>query len=114
MEDTNDYFGVIELSGVSNKWQEGIPKVTSLELDKTHVTIVHYPDCQQMIIMLPTYGYNYEDMIIYNALSNEVIWSLKVRDYLMGDIKIIIDSTSTGRTNNLRAYQIRKIFLNTY
>jgi len=92
MENSVSYFGIIEINSVETIWPEGIEQNTTLELLITSTKIVHYEDCQQMIIWLPTYGTLYDEIAITNTSTQEITWTCKVTDFLNGSIMILIDS----------------------
>ncbi|MBK9736964.1 MAG: hypothetical protein IPO92_19245 [Saprospiraceae bacterium] len=71
-------------------------------MDETRIRLVHYPDCQQLIIWLPVDGDLYQNMVIYNSKSKHEIWRKEIREIINGSIQIILD---TPFLNQVSFYQ---------
>jgi len=69
--------------------QEGSEMTVMME---NSVKIVHYPDCQQIILWLPEYYSNYNSIIIKEKCTEKVIFDNKIDQIISGSIQIIIDS----------------------
>jgi hypothetical protein len=87
------YFGVIEILKVENIFpadahDQGDKNVMLMD----HVRFVHYPDCQQLILWLPDYFKEYNDVNIRNKEDNIIIFDHKIEDIISGSIQILIDS----------------------
>ncbi len=86
------YYGEIEILSISNSAAE-MGAVELLPVMPDHyVRFVHYPDCQQLIIMLPSYGREYRTIKLIDADKNVIIDERKVEDRLNGAIQILWDT----------------------
>lgn len=90
------YLGVVEMKGIDNirppEYALDKNSAEDLLLTENHIKIVHYPDCQQLIIWLPEYHGLYEDIAINDVHSGLNIYSQKISDVVGGSIQIIIDT----------------------
>ncbi|MGB4958031.1 MAG: hypothetical protein WBO36_01080, partial [Saprospiraceae bacterium] len=90
------FFGIVSLTNLQNVWLTTDINVDNTESDvfltEGSIKIVHYPDCQQLIIWLPTYWDSYVDMSISTPPSGTVIWRKEIREIINGSIQIILDT----------------------
>lgn len=89
----DQYFGVIEILKVVNTCpseinDQGAENIMLMD----HIKFVHYPDCQQLILWLPDYFKEYNDVNIRNKEDNIIIFDHKIEDIISGSIQILIDS----------------------
>jgi len=54
---------------------------------------VHYPDCQQLILWLPRFGRQYQDLRIVDTATGAVVLEFAVADRLQGSIQLLLDTT---------------------
>lgn len=99
MDDQNEltsWFGVIKITAIKNGFTksdfESIAGDIIYNLEENHVKFIHYPDCQQLIIWLPEYGRNYDEIVIKNINTDEIIFDKKVPDILNGSIQLLLDT----------------------
>ena len=90
------YFGVVLINGIDNirppEYALDKNSAEDLLLTENHIKIVHYPDCQQLIVWLPEYHDIYEDISIKDILSGQNIYFKKISGIVSGSIQIIIDT----------------------
>ncbi len=90
------WFGIINITAITNGFTgsvlSGNSEILANNLDDSRVKFIHYPDCQQLIIWLPEYGYNYETIEIKNPDEGIIIFEKMVPDILQGSIQLIIDT----------------------
>jgi hypothetical protein len=90
------YFGIVTMTRLENVRPldfEPIEKTGSDDfIDDTHIKLVHYPDCQQLIIWLPVDGDFYQNMVICTSKSKQEIWRKEIREIINGTIKIVLDT----------------------
>jgi hypothetical protein len=86
------HYGEIEILSISNS--AALPDEVELlpEIQDHYVRFVHYPDCQQLIIMLPSYGPDYKTIKLLDAVRNEILDERPVTDRLSGSIQILWDT----------------------
>lgn len=63
-----------------------------LPLPFDNIKVVHYPDCQQLIIWLPTPGREYDRIELVQAGNNKITGEWKVTDKLNGAIQLLWDT----------------------
>lgn len=92
----SSFFGVVTMTNLENVWPSDSNKTINTEPDllltENHIKIVHYPDCQQLIMWLPTDWISYQDMVIIDTLTGEEIWRKEIRLVVSGSIQIILDT----------------------
>jgi hypothetical protein len=90
------FFGIVSMTSLQNVWLS-----TDINVDKTEsdfflteasIKFVHYPDCQQLIIWLPTNWVAYKDMSISTQPSGTEVWRKEIREIINGSIQIILDT----------------------
>lgn len=90
------YFGIVTMTNLENvrpSKDKSNKKTGSVDfMDETRIRLVHYPDCQQLIIWLPVDGDLYQNMVIYNSKSKHEIWRKEIREIINGSIQIILDT----------------------
>ena len=91
------YFGIVTLTSLENIRPSDFvlsEKTTGTDdlMDDTRIKIVHYPDCQQLIIWLPVNGDFYQDMVICNSKSKQEIWRKKISEIINGSIQIVLNT----------------------
>ena len=64
---------------------------TPFLITERDVKMIHYPDCQQLIIWLPDHGRNYAFLILVSE-TEEFIQKSKMGDVLQGSNKIALDT----------------------
>lgn len=84
-----EYFGIIELVGVDNT--TGPAALAFVPLTPDSVKVVHYPDCQQLIVWLSQPGMEYQ-LIRWIDSSDRVVEEYPVADRLNGSIQLIWDT----------------------
>ncbi|MEP7197774.1 MAG: hypothetical protein ABI851_14740 [Saprospiraceae bacterium] len=83
----NSFFGIIELDIIENI------DIQDNSVELITVKFVHYPDCQQLIIWLPTDGYKYSgNFKLVNKTEPVVLINSPVGDLLNGSRQIILNS----------------------
>lgn len=75
------YFGKISIGLTENTGGSGSEAVKTM--------FVHYPDCQQLIIWLPEYGYNYGAMRLIDTHAQQTVLEHPVADKLNGSIQLL-------------------------
>lgn len=93
----NSWFGPLRMISVSNfipekSGQEGAGDC--LPLTDTHLRFVHYPDCQQLIIWLPSPGREYEKVRLVRNEDGTVAEEWPVSDKLNGSTQLLWDTLS--------------------
>ena len=92
----SSFFGMVTMTSLENVHQskgKSNEKVISDDLmDETRIRLVHYPDCQQLIIWLPVDGDFYQDLVICDSKSKHEIWRKEIREIITGTIKIVLDT----------------------
>ncbi len=88
------HLGYIEFLDIQNIWPNGVGIFPNLELVREKIKIVHYPDCQQLIIWLPESGAFYENIKIISTETEECFLNSPIQDVLNGSIQIIINTLS--------------------
>lgn len=86
------HYGEIEILSISNSAAEPDEVELLPEMPEHYVRFVHYPDCQQLIIMLPSYGPEYQTIKLLDTGRNEVIDERPVTDRLSGSIQVLWDT----------------------
>lgn len=86
------HYGEIEILSTSNS--TAVPDATEIlpEMPEHYVRFVHYPDCQQLIIMLPSHGRAYQTIKLLDAENNKVLDERPVTDRLNGSVQILWDT----------------------
>ncbi|HPN69802.1 MAG TPA: hypothetical protein PLZ32_09800 [Saprospiraceae bacterium] len=89
----SSYFGVVELTSLENIFptNKELKKEINL-MEESGIKLVHYSDCQQLIIWLPNDWRGYVDMEVKDLLSGETIWRKEISEIISGSIKIILDT----------------------
>jgi hypothetical protein len=91
-----DFFGMVDLSLIENSWLNDVVQKKTIEEDKLlgdqHVKIVHYPDCQQMIIWLPSVGALYDAIAISEAKTGKEVWRKGIHEIISGSIQLVLDT----------------------
>ncbi len=90
-----EYFGMVDLCDIENRWEnheatENLAKEQLLTED--NLKIVHYSDCQQLIIWLPSEGRLYDQIILSDEKSGKEVWRRTIADIISGSIQIILDT----------------------
>jgi hypothetical protein len=62
------------------------------DFNSSNLKIVHYPDCQQLVLWLPNPYHHYTDLIIENTTINDIIYNKVVTDIKSGSVQIILDT----------------------
>ena len=92
----SSFFGVVTITSLENVWSSDSIKNEQDNADffltENHIKIVHYPDCQQLIIWLPTDWISYQDMAILDHTTGKEIWRQEIRLVVSGSIQIILDT----------------------
>lgn len=86
-----EYYGIIELVGVDNT--TGPASLAFVPLTPDSVKVVHYPDCQQLIVWLSQPGMEYQQIRWIDS-SDRVVEEYPVSDRLNGSIQLIWDTLS--------------------
>ena len=76
-------------------WNPSVHRKEANEMQimkENSIKIVHYPDCQQIILWLPEYYSNYNSIIIKEKSTEKVIFDNKIDQIISGSIQFIIDS----------------------
>jgi len=92
--DKDKFYGILSIVDIKNTIVDGedplslpIPPLSS-----KNIKLVHYPDCQQLVIWLPEHGMFYDYITIQHQESQNVIYKAKIDDILSGSIQLILDS----------------------
>ncbi|MBK7233062.1 MAG: hypothetical protein IPH93_12580 [Saprospiraceae bacterium] len=88
------FYGILSIVDIKNTIVDG-ENALSLDippLTTKNIKLVHYPDCQQLIIWLPEQGMFYDNITIQHQESQRVIYKAKIDDILSGSIQLILDS----------------------
>jgi len=93
----SSFFGIVTLTSLENIRPSDFElseKTTGTDdlMDDTCIKLVHYPDCQQLIIWLPVNGDFYQDMVICNSKSKQEIRRKKISEVINGSIQIVLDT----------------------
>ncbi|MBP6695715.1 MAG: hypothetical protein KA161_11335 [Saprospiraceae bacterium] len=95
-----NYFGIVTLTSIENirpsNDTSNEKTATDDLMDESRVRLVHYPDCQQLIIWLPVDGIHYLDMVICDQKTKDEIWRKDIREIINGTIQIILDTLPFG------------------
>lgn len=91
-----NFYGMVRIVDIENH-VPGNDSVGALNqatplLTFSNIKVVHYPDCQQLIIWLPDSGRLYATITIHDAVSSALIWEKKVEDILSGSIQLLLDT----------------------
>src|SRR5690554_5866803 len=86
------HYGEIEILSISNSPANQDEVELLPAMPEHYVRFVHYPDCQQLIIMLPSYGRDYKTIKLLDAGRNEILDERPVTDRLSGSIQILWDT----------------------
>jgi hypothetical protein len=89
-QDASIYTGPIEL--ISMETQASAENLTIPQFKENNLRIIHYPDCQQLVIMLPAYYTAYKTIEIFKEDGGEIIYQADVNNIISGSVQIIIDS----------------------
>ncbi len=93
------HYGEIEILSISNSpVNEGEVELLP-EMPDHYVRFVHYPDCQQLIIMLPSYGRDYHMIKLADNESGKVVSERPVTDRLSGSIQLLWDTLEIAPGN---------------
>lgn len=88
-----NFYGIIEITAVRNQDGDSRNEPQKIpDLLESHVRIVHYPDCQQLLIWLPEDGWTYKTFTITTEGSHEPIYQCPVNHLLNGSIKLVLDT----------------------
>lgn len=97
MDDNSlEYFGVISISDVKNIGPND--EILHAELDDqiqltiSRIKLVHYPDCQQLIIWLPQPGTFYESITLKEIEKNIIVWVQNIRDIISGSVQLVFNT----------------------
>ncbi|MBK6375298.1 MAG: hypothetical protein IPF67_19985 [Saprospiraceae bacterium] len=89
----DNWFGNISIIDIHNNPSVHRKEVNEMQIMKENsIKIVHYPDCQQIILWLPEYYSNYNSIIIKEKSTEKVIFDNKIDQIISGSIQFIIDS----------------------
>lgn len=90
------YFGIIAIGEIRNRQtafstgEEGA--AAFIPLSEKNIRVVHYPDCQQLIIWLTHPGSEYSTVQLVNKKNNAIVEEWLVADRLSGSIQILWDT----------------------
>ncbi len=84
------YYGIIQDITITN-YEANIGIETPFLMTERDVKMVHYPDCQQLIIWLPDHGRNYAYLILVSE-TEEIIQKSQMGNVLQGSNKLILDT----------------------
>lgn len=91
----NNWFGPIQVDKISNTFPAGMNVPGGQDfvpLDATHLKVVHYPDCQQLIIWLPRPGREYGQFRLQEMETDTVVEEWPVSGKLSGAIQLLWDT----------------------
>lgn len=89
------FTGIVELIAVSNPYTRGQAEEERSPiplLQEGNIKLVHYPDCQQLILWLPAPGRDYGNFRLVSSDNNEILEAFPVADQLSGSIQLIRDT----------------------
>lgn len=91
-----NFFGIVDLINIENHWSTENKRKDEVDekdqLTDHAVKIVHYADCQQLTLWLPTPGNLYDQISMSDENSHIEIWRKNVTEMLSGSIQIILDT----------------------
>ncbi|MBL0023907.1 MAG: hypothetical protein IPO98_02325 [Saprospiraceae bacterium] len=91
-----NFYGIVSMISLENVCPPAFELSQKTDTDsfltENHIKIVHYPDCQQLIIWLPADGSLYRDMVFSDQISGDEIWRKDINGILSGSIQIILDT----------------------
>ncbi|MBK9270130.1 MAG: hypothetical protein IPM48_00910 [Saprospiraceae bacterium] len=95
-ENQKNYFGIIQVIDIHNFIPKDLEEDSILNpippFTEKNIKIVHYNDCQQIILWLPEHGMFYDDLEIIWMPKGTSIYSEKIDNILGGSVHILIDS----------------------
>lgn len=91
-----NFFGIVDLIYIENHWSIDNTVIDDV-LEKDQLTgravkIVHYAECQQLTLWLPTTGNLYDQIAMTDKNTQIEIWRKDVAEILSGSIQIILDT----------------------
>lgn len=93
---TKSFFGIIEILSIKNIAPDhilaNVSEYAFINMEDRNLKIVHYPDCQQLIIWLPQTGRDYTMIKIVDITNNTIVEHTMVSRLLNGEIQILIDT----------------------
>lgn len=93
------HYGELEILSISNTESASDTEEKLPEMEPHHVRFVHYPDCQQLIIMLPVYGREYHTIKLVDNENGKLISERPVTDRLSGSIQLLWDTLEIAPGN---------------
>ncbi|MEO6284892.1 MAG: hypothetical protein ABIN80_21445 [Dyadobacter sp.] len=97
-EETGSHYGKCLLTKLSNFYETGAAPAAAPEnagdILPTHIRVIHYPDCQQLMFHMPKYAYDAGAYRLINNVTGELIENVKVRDHLSGGTMVLLDTLS--------------------
>lgn len=93
------HYGEIEILSISNSPANQDEVELLPEMPDHYLRFVHYPDCQQLIIMLPSYGRDYHTIKLVDNESGQLVSEKPVTDRLSGSIQLLWDTLEIAPGN---------------
>lgn len=84
------FYGPIHVRQIVNQGGQG--SLATAIFTESHYKIIHYQDCQQLIVWLPEHYSHYGNIQILNRVTYEIIFSHPVKDIVSGTTQILIDT----------------------
>ena len=98
-----NYFGIVTLTSIENirpsNDTSNEKTATDDLMDESRVRLVHYPDCQQLIIWLPVDGIHYLDMVICDQKTKDEIWRKDIREIINGTCLLYTSDAADERSS---------------
>jgi len=89
------WFGKIEINGIENiPLSASSPKLGFIEMTDRNINVVHYPDCQQLLIWLTQPGSEYSTIQLKNKKTGKLVDEWPVTDKLSGSTQLVWDTLS--------------------